>query len=49
MDWWVWLLIVVLVIGVAVAGFAWLQARRRSGGVISGGHGSGGDNGPGAA
>lgn len=43
MEWWVWLLIVLLVIGVAVAGFAWLQAKRRSGGVISGG--SGGDGG----
>ncbi len=49
MEWWVWLLIVILVIGVAVAGFAWLQARRRSGGVISGGPGTRGGNGPGAA
>lgn len=33
MDWWRWVLIVVVVLVVLVGLFAWVQRRRRSGGV----------------
>lgn len=33
MDWWQWVIVVVVVIAVLTALFAFIQARRRSGGV----------------
>ncbi len=33
MDWWQWLIVAIVIIGLLVAGFAMLQARRRHGGV----------------
>lgn len=35
MQWWVWLIIVVVVFGLLFGGFIGLQAKRRSGGVIT--------------
>lgn len=35
MDWWLWIIIVLAVLVLAVAGFLGVQARRRRGGVIS--------------
>lgn len=33
MEWWQWVLVVVVVLVVLTALFAWIQARRRRGGV----------------
>ena len=33
MEWWQWVLVVVAVLAVLTALFAWIQAKRRSGGV----------------
>lgn len=35
MQWWVWLIIVVVVLSLLFGGFLGLQAKRRSGGVIT--------------
>ena len=35
MDWWVWLILVLVVLAVLVGGFLAVQAKRRSGGVIA--------------
>ncbi len=32
-EWWQWAIVVIVVIAVLTALFAWIQARRRSGGV----------------
>lgn len=32
-EWWQWVLVVVAVVAVLTALFAWIQARRRRGGV----------------
>jgi ABC-type Fe3+ transport system permease subunit len=46
MDWWLWVLLVVIVVAVLAGALAWVQARRRSGGVIAAGRGRGGRRGP---
>ncbi len=35
MAWWVWLIIIVVALAVLLAGVLAIQARRRSGGVIT--------------
>ncbi len=35
MAWWVWLIIIVVALAVVLAGVLAIQARRRSGGVIT--------------
>lgn len=35
MDWWIWVLIVLLVVAAAFGVFLWVQSRRRVGGVIA--------------
>jgi hypothetical protein len=37
MPWWGWIIVAVVVIAVALSAVAWVQARRRTGGVIVGG------------
>lgn len=36
MEWWGWLIVILVVIAVLVGAFIAIQARRRSGGVIIG-------------
>lgn len=43
MQWWIWLIIAAVAVGVVVAGVLFVQARRRAGGVIS----TGGETTPG--
>ena len=35
MQWWMWLIILVLVVAAGVGAFAFIQSRRRTGGIIS--------------
>lgn len=37
MQWWVWVVVAVVVLAIVVGGFAFIQAKRRSSGVIVGG------------
>jgi hypothetical protein len=39
MDWWMWVLLALVVLAVLAGLVLYVQARRRSGGVISGGPG----------
>lgn len=39
MQWWGWLIAVVVVLVLIVLGILWIQARRRSGGVVVSGRG----------
>lgn len=34
MEWWLWLLVALVVMAALVGGFALIQARRREGGVV---------------
>lgn len=35
MEWWVWVLIVVVILAIVVGTIAWIQSRRRAGGVVA--------------
>lgn len=45
MDWWLWVVLIVVIAAVLAGSMLWVQSRRRAGGAIAVGKGRGGRRG----